>query len=186
MPLWRQGGPRIYILQEQDVNAVKVKVILQPTVSLSWCQASIWDTRPIFLLPFFIQFRVCCCSVLSLTTGRICSLQLLLGLASAVFLGSESSGNRDHILLYQFWYSPSWRAGFLYLFPPRKREAQLYPQVHWLSVVVYITTDCQSASLSWCRALLRGPWPDYSFSLLRSGNSLILEGSALSDERTDL
>jgi hypothetical protein len=33
--------------------------------------------------------------------GRICRLQLLLVLASAVILGSESRGTRDHILLSQ-------------------------------------------------------------------------------------
>jgi hypothetical protein len=39
---------------------------------------------------FFIterQLRVCWCGALSLTTGRLCSLQLLLALASAVILG---------------------------------------------------------------------------------------------------
>jgi hypothetical protein len=41
---------------------VKVKVILRPTVSQSWCQAPIWDPRPIFpFLPVnsFRQLRVC-------------------------------------------------------------------------------------------------------------------------------
>jgi hypothetical protein len=33
--------------------------------------------------------------------GRVCHLQLLLVLASAVIFGSESSGTRDHILLSQ-------------------------------------------------------------------------------------
>jgi hypothetical protein len=33
----------------------------------------------------------------SLTRGRVCSLQSLLGLASAVFLGSQSHGTHDHI-----------------------------------------------------------------------------------------
>jgi hypothetical protein len=39
--------------------------------------------------------------LLSLTRGRVCRLQLLLVLASAVILGSESHGTRDHILLSQ-------------------------------------------------------------------------------------
>jgi hypothetical protein len=38
---------------------------------------------------------------LSLTRGRVCRLQLLLELASAVILGSESCGTRYHILLSQ-------------------------------------------------------------------------------------
>jgi hypothetical protein len=47
------------------------------------------------------QLQVCWCGALSLTTGWVCSLQLLLALASAVIFGSESRGTRDHILLSQ-------------------------------------------------------------------------------------
>jgi hypothetical protein len=42
----------------------------------------------------------------SLTRGRVCLLYMLLALASAVFLGSESLGTRDHILLSQIWDFP--------------------------------------------------------------------------------
>jgi hypothetical protein len=45
------------------------------------------------------QLRVCRYGALSLTRGRVCRLQLLLALASAVILGSESRGT--HILLSQ-------------------------------------------------------------------------------------
>jgi hypothetical protein len=47
------------------------------------------------------QLWVCWCGALSLTKGRICGLQLLLTLASAVILRSESRGTHDHILLSQ-------------------------------------------------------------------------------------
>jgi hypothetical protein len=47
------------------------------------------------------QLRVCWRGALSLTRGRICRLQLLLALASAVIFRSESHGTRDHILLSQ-------------------------------------------------------------------------------------
>jgi hypothetical protein len=47
------------------------------------------------------QLRLCCCGAFSLMRGQVCRLQLLLVLASAVILGSESHGNRDHILLSQ-------------------------------------------------------------------------------------
>jgi hypothetical protein len=67
--------------------------------SLSWNKAPIWGLRPDFY---------CCQTVaallmwaLPLTRGRVCRLQLLLILASAVILGSESRGTRDHILLPQ-------------------------------------------------------------------------------------
>jgi hypothetical protein len=47
------------------------------------------------------QLRVCWFGAPSLTRGRVCRLQLLLALASAVFLGFESLGIWDHILLSQ-------------------------------------------------------------------------------------
>jgi hypothetical protein len=45
--------------------------------------------------------RVCCCGAVPLTRGRVCRLQLLLALARAVILVSESRGTREHILLSQ-------------------------------------------------------------------------------------
>jgi hypothetical protein len=47
------------------------------------------------------QLRVCWCGALSLMRGRVCHLQLLLALSSAVILGSKSHGTRGHILLSQ-------------------------------------------------------------------------------------
>jgi hypothetical protein len=41
------------------------------------------------------------CGAPTLTRARVCILCILLALASAVFLGAESLGNRDHILLSQ-------------------------------------------------------------------------------------
>jgi hypothetical protein len=52
------------------------------------------------------QLRVCWCGALCLTRGRVCCLQLLMALARAVILGSESRGTRDHILLPQIWDFP--------------------------------------------------------------------------------
>jgi hypothetical protein len=49
------------------------------------------------------QLLVRLCGVPSLTGGQLCSFQLLLGLASAVFLGSESRGTHDNIILSQFF-----------------------------------------------------------------------------------
>jgi hypothetical protein len=68
--------------------------------------------------------QVCWCGVLSLMRGRVCCLQLLLVFASAVTLGSESLGTRDHILLSQNWDFPFccllWLAGsqWRYSIPP--------------------------------------------------------------------
>jgi hypothetical protein len=47
------------------------------------------------------QMRICLYGTTSLMRGRACRLQLLLALVSAVILGSESRGSRDHNLLSQ-------------------------------------------------------------------------------------
>jgi hypothetical protein len=55
-------------------------------------------------------------------------LQLLLALASAVILGSESRGTRDHILLSQIQDSPNLEGQVAVFISPRSRVVQLYPQ----------------------------------------------------------
>jgi hypothetical protein len=69
------------------------------SASLSWNKAPIWGVLPVFITVRLLQ--VCYCGALSLTKGRVCRLQMLLALASAVILGSQSRGTRDHILLAQ-------------------------------------------------------------------------------------
>jgi hypothetical protein len=66
---------------------------------------------------------------LSLTRERVCRLQLLLVLASAVILGSESRGTRDYILLSQIRDSPQLGGPSPRIcLSPRNSVAQLYPQ----------------------------------------------------------
>jgi hypothetical protein len=52
---------------------------------------------------YCLTIRSCFCP---LTRGRVCLSYMLLAIASAVFLGSESLGTRDHILLSQIWDFP--------------------------------------------------------------------------------
>jgi hypothetical protein len=52
-------------------------------------------------LLLFDSYGLVFCGAPSLTRGRVCVLYMLLALASAVFLGPESLGTRDRILLSQ-------------------------------------------------------------------------------------
>jgi hypothetical protein len=88
------------------LNRIKVEVILRPTVSrlVYLGIRHPFDTCDQFLSYFliiFVQLRICCYGTPSLTRGRVCSLQLLLGLSSAVIFGSEPRGIHDHIFLSQ-------------------------------------------------------------------------------------
>jgi hypothetical protein len=83
------------------------------------------------------------CGAPSLTRGRVYLLYMLLALSSEVFLGSESLGTRDHILLSQIWYFPFRRllllagSGWRYSSPPlHGLNSQLKSKSHcdWRSV----------------------------------------------------
>jgi hypothetical protein len=52
-------------------------------------------------LLLFDSYGLVLCEENSLTRGRVSHLYMLLALASAAFIGSESLGTRDHILLSQ-------------------------------------------------------------------------------------
>jgi hypothetical protein len=75
----------------ENCSAVKVS----QSVSKSWAHDQIFIT--------VWRLRSCFCGAPTLTRGRICVLYMLLALASALFLGSESLGTCDHILLSQIW-----------------------------------------------------------------------------------
>jgi hypothetical protein len=101
------------------------------TDGLSWCPAPIWDPRQIFLLLsliIFRQLRVCWYGAPSVTVRRVCSFQFLLGIASAVFLESESCWTHENILLSLFLILTQ-PGGQVHVFiSPRNRAAQLYPR----------------------------------------------------------
>jgi hypothetical protein len=60
----------------------------------------------------------------------VCRLQLLLSLASAVILRSESRGTHDHILLSQIRDSPSLQGQVPVYMSPRNRVARFTSTSH--------------------------------------------------------
>jgi hypothetical protein len=95
-------------------------------LSRSFGQSS-WDQRPIFFLFFLLIFRtlrIYWCGAFSLMRDRNCSLQFLLVLASAVFLGSEFHVTDDHILLSQFRDFPFFEGQVPVLVLPRNSATQ--------------------------------------------------------------
>jgi hypothetical protein len=82
----------------QDLGQVKVTLRLTVSQSVSLGVKSQAYDQILITVP---QFLSCFCGAPSLTRGQVCHLYMLLALASAVFLGSESLGTRDHILLSQ-------------------------------------------------------------------------------------
>jgi hypothetical protein len=60
--------------------------------------------------------------------GRVCRLQLLLALANALIIKSESHGNYDHILLSQTGDSLELDSQDPVYIYPRNRVTQLHPQ----------------------------------------------------------
>jgi hypothetical protein len=102
-----------------------------PQIDSSWRQVS-WNPRPVLC---FFQLNTCghISYVIScLTWGWICRLQLLLDLAIAVVLRSESRAIHVHILLlFQIGDSPNLESQVPIFISPRNRVAQLYPH-HWV------------------------------------------------------
>jgi hypothetical protein len=74
------------------------------SISKSWCRVPSGAHEQRFITLW--QLRSCFSGAQSLTRGRVCLLYMLLTLASVVFLGSESLGTYDHILLPQIWDFP--------------------------------------------------------------------------------
>jgi hypothetical protein len=100
------------------------------SASLSRCQTPIWDPQQTSLI-FLIIFRellVSWCGAPSLTRSRARSLQLLLGLASSVFLRPESGGVMTIILLSQIWDSSNLEGQVPIFISPQDQASLVIPQ----------------------------------------------------------
>jgi hypothetical protein len=88
--------------------------------------------KPLETHDHFFQLNTCCHSpyvIFSRTSALVCHLQLLLDLARAVILRSESRGTHDYILLSPIRDSPNLEGQVPVFISLRNRVAQLYPQV---------------------------------------------------------
>jgi hypothetical protein len=103
---WTLLQPK-YLKFWQQLILFKVKVTLLLTVSQS---VSLGVEPHLGLMTryllLFDSYGFVFCGAPSLTRGRVCYLYMLLALASAVFLRSESLVTRYRILLSQIWDFP--------------------------------------------------------------------------------
>jgi hypothetical protein len=123
-------------------------------------------TRPLRLTTsnYIFQLNTCGYSpyvTTSLTRGWVRCLQLLLVLASAVILRSESRGNHDHILLSQIPDSPNLEGQVPVFISRRNRVAQLYTPRHWVpfssppstrTVTVEVFDPASTQDLNWSKS----------------------------------
>jgi hypothetical protein len=106
--------------------SAKVKGILRSAVSRPVCSSVRHPSGThdkIFITVRLL--RVSWYGAPSMTRGRVCSLQLLMSLASTVILGYESRGAHDRILLSKIWDSPNLEGQVPVFISPRNRVAEL-------------------------------------------------------------
>jgi hypothetical protein len=138
--------PRFYELNPlHSCNLLlSLSLMLQPTVSRPIClgikhPSGVYDQ----ILIIVWQLRVCWFGATSLTRGRVCRLQFLLALASAVIFLSESRRTRGHILLPQIWDFPFRRllrlAGsrWRYSTPPPHGGVIYYCSLSYINIIEY-------------------------------------------------
>jgi hypothetical protein len=127
--------------QNFTLAVFRLRVLLPESESQSellydwWFSANqfVLATSPLRLTTTTSIFQLNTCSysphvTSSLTRVWVCRLQLLMLIASAVILRSESRGTHDHIVLFQIRGSPNLEGEDAVFISPRNRVAQLYSQ----------------------------------------------------------
>jgi hypothetical protein len=95
---WRYSTPPPHGI----ILLLSLSLMLRPTVSQPVCRGIRHPSGAYDQISIIVwQLRVWWFGEPSLTRGRVCRLQLLLALASAVIFGPESRKTRGHILLSQ-------------------------------------------------------------------------------------
>jgi hypothetical protein len=79
------ASARCLVAASNNQSQSQIKSYITTGSQSSWCQAPIWDPRPIFTilsLTIFRQLRVCWCGAPCLTKSRVCSFQFLPGITT--------------------------------------------------------------------------------------------------------
>jgi hypothetical protein len=126
--------PRIWLEQLRKNKKIAVSVERESELVYDWRFTAshnqfVLASGPLRLTTsIFFQLNTCSHSpyvTSSLMRGWVCCLQLLLVLANAVILGSESRGMHGQILLSQIRDSPNLEGQVPVFISPRNRVAQL-------------------------------------------------------------
>jgi hypothetical protein len=127
---------------------VKVTLSVSQSVSKSWCRAQSGAHGQKFITLW--QLLSCFSWAPSMTRGWVRLLYMLLALASIIYLGSESLGTSDNILLSQIWDFPfrrllrlamsRWRYSSPLLHGSRTSQSQSYFTTGGLPPIFFILT----------------------------------------------
>jgi hypothetical protein len=109
--------------------------------------------------------------------GQVCSLQLLLGLASAVTLRSESRMSHNLVLLPQIFYSTDLEAQVPVFISSRNRVAQSYPQALGSLFVAYYDSQGYGGGI---RPTFTRGWVNIKSKLRQSQIYLTTDGQSAS------
>jgi hypothetical protein len=107
------------------------------------------------------HLRVCWCGASFLTIGRVCCLQLLLALASAVIFRSKSSRTHSDIYWLRSEPPPTRRANSPYLYPPGTGSPNYTPGGPQRKYLLPQLSRCVTsvAAVTSCHVTFTGPLP---------------------------